>query len=150
MVGVGRSVRSYVCAGLLSTREGSPSKGGCICTPLPPPPLDLPLCTGGARPLVARARAPACPSVATPLPCTWDAVTTCTLVTVFFPLGVWLCLGKKFSLERREKRLCSTRGCPLERHLTITLIRKILWHNKQGWGGGLPTIRLGILYITNP
>ena len=28
MVGVGRSVRSYVCAGLLSTREGSPSKGG--------------------------------------------------------------------------------------------------------------------------
>ena len=32
-----RSVRSYVCAELLSTREGSPSKGGCICTPLTPP-----------------------------------------------------------------------------------------------------------------
>ena len=37
MVGVGRSVRSYVCVGLLSTREGNPSKGGCICTPLTPP-----------------------------------------------------------------------------------------------------------------
>ena len=23
--------------------------------------------------------------------CTWDAVTTCTPVTIFFPLGVWLC-----------------------------------------------------------
>ena len=38
MVSVGRGVRSYVCADLLSTREGSPSKGGCICTPLTPPP----------------------------------------------------------------------------------------------------------------
>ena len=28
---------SYVCAGLLSKREGNPSKGGCICTPLTPP-----------------------------------------------------------------------------------------------------------------
>ena len=37
MVSVGRSVRSHVCADLLSTREGSPSKGGCICTPLTPP-----------------------------------------------------------------------------------------------------------------
>ena len=26
--------------------------------------------------------------------CTWDAVTTCTPVTVFFPLGVQLCLEK--------------------------------------------------------
>ena len=34
MVSVGCSVRSYVCADLLNTREGSPSKGGCICTPL--------------------------------------------------------------------------------------------------------------------
>ena len=34
MVSVGRSVRSYVCADLLSTREGSPSKRGCICIPL--------------------------------------------------------------------------------------------------------------------
>ena len=39
MVSMGRSVHSYICADLLSTREGSPSKGGgCICTPLPPPP----------------------------------------------------------------------------------------------------------------
>ena len=36
MVSVGRSVSSYVCVDLLSTREGSPSKGGFICTPLPP------------------------------------------------------------------------------------------------------------------
>ena len=40
-VSVGRSVHSYVCTDLLrlSTREGSPSKGGsgCICTPLTPP-----------------------------------------------------------------------------------------------------------------
>ena len=42
VVSVGRSVRSYVCAYLLSTHEGSPSKGGCICTPLTPP-LDPPL-----------------------------------------------------------------------------------------------------------
>ena len=34
MVSVGRSVRSYVCADLLSTREGSPLKEGRICTPL--------------------------------------------------------------------------------------------------------------------
>ena len=33
---VGRGVRSYVCADLLNTREGSPSKVGCICTPSPP------------------------------------------------------------------------------------------------------------------
>ena len=37
VVSVGCSVRSYVCADLLSTCEGSPSKGGCICTPLTPP-----------------------------------------------------------------------------------------------------------------
>ena len=38
MVSVGHSVHSYVqCADLLSTREGSPSKGGYICTPLNPP-----------------------------------------------------------------------------------------------------------------
>ena len=36
MVSVGRSVRTYVCTDLLSTREGSPSKGGCICIPLTP------------------------------------------------------------------------------------------------------------------
>ena len=43
MVIVGRSVRSYVCADLLSTstREGSPSKGGVQMHPLPP--LDPPL-----------------------------------------------------------------------------------------------------------
>ena len=41
MVSVGRSVRSYVCADLLSTREGSLSKGGYIFTPLPP--LDPPV-----------------------------------------------------------------------------------------------------------
>ena len=46
MVGVGCSVRGYVCAVLLSTREGNPSKGGCICTPLTPPFLDPPLCGG--------------------------------------------------------------------------------------------------------
>ena len=34
MVCVGCSVCSYVCADLLSTHEGSPSKGGCICIPL--------------------------------------------------------------------------------------------------------------------
>ena len=33
MVSVGRSVRSYVCAELLSTSEGSPSKEGYILTP---------------------------------------------------------------------------------------------------------------------
>ena len=38
MVSVGRGVRSYICTDLLSTREGSPSKGGCKCTPLTPPP----------------------------------------------------------------------------------------------------------------
>ena len=27
--------------------------------------------------------------------CTWDAVTTCTPVIVFFPLGMWLCLKKQ-------------------------------------------------------
>ena len=43
MVSVGRSVRSYVCADLLSTREGSPSKGRCICTtPLDPPLVKVP------------------------------------------------------------------------------------------------------------
>ena len=41
MVSVGRSVRSYVCADLLSTREGSLSKGGAFAPPLPP--LDPPL-----------------------------------------------------------------------------------------------------------
>ena len=30
-----------------------------------------------------------------PILCTWDAVITCTPVTIFFPLGVWLC-SKKF------------------------------------------------------
>ena len=44
MVSVGRGVRSYICTDLLSTREGSPSKGGCKCTPLTlPPPPDPPL-----------------------------------------------------------------------------------------------------------
>ena len=38
---VGCSVRSYVCADLLSTREGSPSKGG-LQEPMEPP-LDPPL-----------------------------------------------------------------------------------------------------------
>ena len=47
MVSVGRSVRSYICTDLLSTHEGSPSKGGgAFAPPLPPPPpppLNLPL-----------------------------------------------------------------------------------------------------------
>ena len=30
-----------------------------------------------------------------PILCTWDAVITCTPVTVFFPLGVRLCSKKK-------------------------------------------------------
>ena len=38
MVSVGRSVRSYVCADLLSAREGSPSKGGVHLHPPYPPP----------------------------------------------------------------------------------------------------------------
>ena len=42
MVSVGHNVRSYVCADLLSTREGSPSKGGVHLHPLYPP-LDPPL-----------------------------------------------------------------------------------------------------------
>ena len=37
MVSVGRSVRSYVCADLLSIREGSPSKGGAFAPLLLPP-----------------------------------------------------------------------------------------------------------------
>ena len=37
MVDVGCSVRSYVCADLLSTHEGSPSKGGAFAPPLSPP-----------------------------------------------------------------------------------------------------------------
>ena len=32
-----------------------------------------------------------------PILCTWDVVITCTPVTVFFPLGVWLCSDKKKS-----------------------------------------------------
>ena len=36
--------------------------------PVPPPQVPTPMtCTGGAQPLVARARAPVCPSLATPL-----------------------------------------------------------------------------------
>ena len=35
-----------------------------------------------------------------PILCTWDAVVTCTLVPVFFPLRVWLSSGKK---KRRYK-----------------------------------------------
>jgi len=30
--------------------------------------------------------------------CTWDVVTTCIPVTVFFPLGVW------FNLEKEKKK----------------------------------------------
>ena len=37
MVSVGRSVRSYICADLLNTREGSPSKGGVHLHPPYPP-----------------------------------------------------------------------------------------------------------------
>ena len=60
-----------------------------------------------------------------PILCTWDAVTTCSPVTVFFPLGVWLCSKKKrvlkplFSfylvrLKKKKKRVlqkvCVTMG----------------------------------------
>ena len=30
-----------------------------------------------------------------PIICTWDVVTTCIPVTIFFPLGVWLCNQRK-------------------------------------------------------
>ena len=43
VVSVGRSVRSYVCADLLSTREGSPSKGRVHLHP--PLPLRIRHCT---------------------------------------------------------------------------------------------------------
>ena len=43
-----------------------------------------------------------------PILCTWDAcaVTTYTPVTVFFPLGVWLCLKNELNGLSRDRSVC--------------------------------------------
>ena len=40
--------------------------------------------------------------------CTWDVVITCTPVTVFFPLGVWLCSKKKPTNKQKMNILLPT------------------------------------------
>ena len=50
--------------------------------------------------------------------CSWDAVITCTPVTVFFPLGVWLCSKKK---KEKKVQLVHSLVPALTLTLTITL-----------------------------
>ena len=49
--------------------------------------------------------------------CTWDVVITCTPVTIFFPLGVWLCLKKKERESEKKKVLSNVED------LTLTIRR---------------------------
>ena len=39
-----------------------------------------------------------------PIICTWDVVTTCIPVTVFFPLGVWLCSKQKQKTNKQTNK----------------------------------------------
>ena len=55
-----------------------------------------------------------------PIICTWNVVTTCISVTVFFPLGVWLCSKKR---EKENER----RGQPQREH----------WHCMRKLASGL-------------